>query len=136
MLNFSGGAFTFTFKQTILFAYLAWLPKESFGIKVQIKRSEIDKVTGCVVLIDTLAGTRLFTKGRFRVRLYLGRESESDIATRWVHRESNLKFTFISDKAYRKIRFCVRLPSSQMNLYTKCQSEIFFRVNSHTYLAK
>ena len=136
MLNFSGGAFTFTFKQTILFAYLAWLPKESFGIKVQIKRSEIDKVTGCVVLIDTLADTCLFAKGRFRVRLYLGRESESDIATRWIHRESNLKFTCISDKDYRKIRFCVRLPSSQMNFYTKCQSEIFFRVNSHAYLAK
>ena len=34
----------------------AWLPKESFGIKVEIRRSEVDKVTGCMVLIDTLAG--------------------------------------------------------------------------------
>ena len=36
--------------------FAAWLPKESFGVKVQIKRSDVDRVTGCLVLIDTLAG--------------------------------------------------------------------------------
>ena len=43
----------------------AWLPKESFGVKVQIKRSEVDKVTGCMVLVDTLAGACTRCKGGF-----------------------------------------------------------------------
>ena len=71
---------------------VAWLPKESFGIKVQIKRSEIDKVTGCVVLIDTLAGAPSFTKGRFRLGLNWS-ESEFDVHIEQQQR-SKKKFGF------------------------------------------
>ena len=50
-----------------------------------------------------------------RVRLYL-HESESDIASIWIPRESNLMFTLSSDKDQRKIRFYHRFRAVWINL--------------------
>ena len=51
-----------------------------------------------------------FVNIHLKVNLYRS-ESATDIASRWVHRESNLMFTLISDKDQRKNRFRVRCRS-------------------------
>ena len=52
------------------------------------------------------------------VRLDLRKsESESDVASRWVHRESNLMFMLNSDKDQRNHRFRLRFLSVSVNPY-------------------
>ena len=52
-------------------------------------------------------------RGFIRVHLHwIEIESKSDIASRWVHRESNLMLTLSSDKDQRKIRLTLTRPQS------------------------
>ena len=60
--------------------------------------------TALLVSSRRIPSTALFT---LMVHLYW---CNSDVASRWVHRESNLLFTLSSDKDQRKIRF--RFPSN------------------------
>ena len=80
--------------------------KKRHGIRSQLSRDEY-------ITILTFHETISFSyslKSHFRVTLHWP-ESESDMASRWVHRESNLMFTLSSDKIKEKTRFRVQFLS-------------------------
>ena len=54
-------------------------------------------------LLEEVSTFQSLSKESVRVHLYWPEnESESDIASRWVHRESNLMFTLSSNQNQRK----------------------------------
>ena len=55
---------------------------------------------------------------RLRVLLYYSK-NESDIASRWVHRESNLMFTLSNNKGQRKNRFAFAFVQCNLKVQSK-----------------
>ena len=72
------------------------LIKRSFFINFRTSQREAEPERP-PMLLDSL---RRYVHAMLRVSLYCS-ESESNITSRWVHRESNLMFTLSSDKDQR-----------------------------------